>query len=135
MEVSDESFLLVAVDLVGSEEKRLSGANQEAREFAVGTCDFGASVDDNDDGSGLVECDARLAEDFRGNEFLVFGDDPARIDDAELVSAPLGVAVEAVARDARLVADYGAARSSEAIEERRLANVGASDDGDERERG
>ena len=47
---------------------------------------------------------------------------------------PLDEAVDAVASDAGLVADDGAARAGEAIEERRLADVGAAADGDERER-
>jgi hypothetical protein len=46
------------------------------------------------------------------------------------MSKPLDLAVEAVARDAGFVADNGAPRSGQMIEERRFANVRASDDGD-----
>jgi hypothetical protein len=47
------------------------------------------------------------------------------------VSKPFRLAIEAVARDAGLIADNGAPRSGEMVEERRFANVGASDDSDE----
>ena len=46
------------------------------------------------------------------------------------LAAPLGVAVEAVAGDAGLVADNGAAGSDNAVEEGGLADIGASHDGE-----
>jgi hypothetical protein len=49
-----------------------------------------------------------------------------------MTAAPLGFAVEAVARNAGLVADDGAARSDDAVEERRFAHIRAADDGEER---
>ena len=47
-----------------------------------------------------------------------------------LHASPVGLAVEAVAGDAGLVADDGAARTDEPVKERGLADVGAADDGD-----
>ena len=75
-----------------------------------------------------------LEEDFGGDEFGVVGDDAAGVDQAGGGGLPLDEAVDAVAGDSGLVADDGAARASEAIEERRLADVGAAADGDEGER-
>jgi hypothetical protein len=43
---------------------------------------------------------------------------------------PVCGAVDAVARDARLVGDDGAARAGEAVEQGGLAHIGASDDND-----
>ena len=65
------------------------------------------------------------------DEGFVVGDDAAGVDDFHLVAEPFGFAVDAVAGDAGLVGDDGAARAGEAIEERGLADVGAADD-DER---
>ena len=130
MEVVDEGRLLVAVDFVDREEERAVGFAQQAGEFEVGAGEFGASVDDHDDGGGFVEGDAGLAVNFRRDEIFVFGQDAAGVDDAELAAFPLGVAVEAVAGDAGFVADDGAARAHDAVEERGLAYVGAAHDGE-----
>jgi len=43
-------------------------------------------------------------------------------------AAPFGFAIDAVAGDAGFVGDDGAARAGQAIEERGLAHVGASED-------
>ena len=80
-----------------------------------------------------VERDLGLAEDFGGDEGFVVGDDAAGVDDAGVGAHPLDLAVDAVAGDAGLVADDGAAGAGEAIEEGGLADVGAAADGDERE--
>ena len=69
----EQGLLLDGVDLVDGQEERASGFAQQADEFEIGGGEFGASVDDHDDGRGLVEGDARLAEDFRGNEIFFFG--------------------------------------------------------------
>ena len=48
---------------------------------------------------------------------------------------PVGVTVDAIAGDARFVADDGAARAYEPIEQRGLADVGSADDSDQRKLG
>ena len=65
-----------------------------------------------------------------GNQRLVVGNDAAGIDHAQHLARPFGFAVEAVAGDAGLVADDGAARSDQPVEQRRFADVGAADDGE-----
>ena len=91
---------------------------------------FGAAIHHHDDGVGFLQRDFRLAEDFRRDEIFVFGKDAAGVDDAQVASAPLRLAVEAVARDAGFVADNGAPRSDQAVEQRGFAHVGAAHDGD-----
>ena len=81
-------------------------------------------------GVGFFERDPGLAKNFRRNEIFVFGKDAAGVDDAQLASAPFRFAVEAVARDAGLVADNGAPRAHQPIEQRGFADVGAAHDGD-----
>ena len=100
---------LVGVDLVDGEEERLAGAQEQAREVDVGRGELGAAIDDHDDDLRFFERDPGLAEDFGGDELRIVRDDAAGIDDAEVTARPLGFAVDAVAGDARLVADDGAA--------------------------
>ena len=96
----------------------------------IGGGEFGAAVDDHDDRVGFVESEAGLAEDFRGNLCIVVGDDAAGIDRRGRCGPASDFAVDAVAGDAGLVADDGAARAGEAIEEGGFADVGASHDRD-----
>jgi len=122
------------VDLVDGEEDGLAAAQKEAGEGDVGRGELGAAVDDHDDDGGFGEGGAGLEKDFGGEQRGVVGDDAAGVDQARVGGLPLDEAVDAVAGDAGLVADNGAARAGEAIEERRLADVGAAADGDEWER-
>ncbi len=122
------------VDLVDGEEDGLAAAQQESGEGDVWRGELGAAVDDHDDDGGFGEGGLGLEKDFGGDEFGVVGDDAAGVYEARVGSHPLDEAVDAVAGDAGLVADDGAARTGEAIEERRLADVGTAADGDERER-
>src|SRR6266581_3315910 len=70
----------------------------------------------------------RLAQDFLRDQGLVVWDEAPGIDDFQLPAAPFGLAVDAVARDARLVGDDGTAGAGQTIEERGLTHVGAADD-------
>ena len=130
VKVVDQVGLFFAVDFVDGQEERAVGFAEQARELEVGAGEFGASVDDHDDGGGFVEGDAGLAVDFGGDEIFFFGENAAGVDDAQVTVFPFGVAVEAVAGDAGFIADDGAARAHDAVEERGLADVGASYDGD-----
>ena len=130
VKIVDQRRLLFAVDFVDCEEKRPVGLAQQADQFEVGAGEFGASVDHHDDGGGFVERDARLTVDFGRDQVFLFGQNAAGVDDAQMAAAPLGVAVEAVAGDAGFVADNGAARAHDAVEERGLADIGAAHDGD-----
>ncbi len=125
-----ERLLLDGVDFIDGQEERAPGFAQQADQFEIGGGEFGASVDDHDDGGGLVEGDARLAENFRGDEIVVVGNDAAGVDDLQAAASPFRVAVETVAGDSGFVAYDSAARAYDAIEERGLAHVGAADDGD-----
>jgi hypothetical protein len=60
--------------------------------------------------------------------FFFVRNDPTRIYHAHAASAPLGLAIEAIARDARLVAHDGPAGTDETVEKCGLAYVGASHD-------
>jgi hypothetical protein len=131
MKFAKQRILFVGVHLVNSKKKRLTRPSQQPSQFAVGSGDLGASIDDHHNRRRFFKRNFGLAKNLRRYEVLVVWDDAARIDHAELVSKPFRLAIEAVARDAGLIADNGAPRSGEMVEERRFANVGASDDSDE----
>ena len=118
------------VDFVDGEEDGLAAAQQETGEGDVGRGQLGAAIYNHDDDGGFGEGDLGLEEDFGGDEFGVVGDDAAGVDEAGVGGLPLDEAIDAVAGDSWLVANDGAARTCEAIEERRLADVGAAADGD-----
>ena len=73
-----------------------------------GAANLGAAVHHHDHRLGFVERHLRLAKDFRRDKFVVFGDNAAGIDHAQMAALPVGLAVEPVARDAGFVADDGA---------------------------
>ncbi len=126
-EIFGGRFHAFCIDFVDGEEERFAGTLEETGEVEVGGRELGAAVDDHDDGVGFVESEAGLAEDFGGDESLVVGDDAAGVDQAGLVGLPVDEAVDAVAGDAGLVADDGAAGAGEAVEEGGFADVGAAD--------
>ncbi len=121
--------MLRRIHFVDREQQRLAHAHQLASQLDVGSGELGAAIDHHDDGVGLFQRDPRLAKNFGGNQRLVVGNDAAGVDHAKLPAGPFGFAVKAVAGDAGLVAYDGAARSHQAVEQRRLADVGAADDG------
>ena len=61
---------------------------------------------------------------WRRDVLLVMDDDAAGVDHLEAAAVVLGKPMDAVARDARLVADDGAPLSRDAIEEGGLSYVG-----------
>src|ERR1700693_1081024 len=130
MKVVDQRRLLLAVDFVHGEKEWAVRLAQQAHEFKVATGEFGAPVDDHNDGWGLVECDTGLAIDFRRDQIFFFGQNAASVHDAQVAAFPLRVAIKAVAGDAGFVSDDGAAGADDAIEECGLAYVGASHDSD-----
>src|SRR5579862_2386429 len=132
MELVNNVRLLFRVSFVDREEQRTSRLAQQSNQLKVGPGERGAAIHDHDDGGGFIERDARLTKNFRWDEILVFRNDAAGVDDAEIAPAPLGVAIEAVASDAGLVANDGATRTHNAVEQRGLAHVGATDDGEQR---
>ncbi len=122
--------LLRHVNFIYREDGRLAGAAKEEREFFVERSGAGAAVHNLDDAGCVFDGDTSLAQDFSGDAGFVFRDDSASVDHLKGTTLPVCGAVNAVARDARLIGDDGAARAGEAVEERGLAHIGASDDHD-----
>ena len=102
---------LVGVDLVDGEEDRLAGADEQAREFDVGRSELGAAVHDHDDGCASSSAVRAWRKISAGMRLGIVRDDAAGIDEARGAAGPFDFAVDAVAGDAGLVADDGAAAS------------------------
>ena len=117
-----------AVDLVHGQRDGRAEPAQQLGQFAVGGGDLGAAVDQEDDVRGAVQRYARLPEDLARDQFGRLGQNAAGVDQLEAPAAVRGLAVDPVARDARLVADDGAALAQDAVEESGLADVGPAHD-------
>ena len=129
MEFVDESLLFLGIDFIDGEEKRLAAANQLAGEVDIRSSQFGACIHYHDDGVGFFERDLGLAINLRRHEIFFFGNNAASINHAQAAAPPFPLSVETIASDAGLVADNGASRTYDSIEERGLADVWASDNG------
>ena len=94
----------------------------------------GAAVDDHDDDVGLLGGEQRLPAHGAAELFLLLGLEAAGVDDQEAPAiVRSGDGDVAIARDARRRRHQGAARTGEAIEERRLAGVRPPHEGDDRQ--
>ncbi len=104
------------------------GASTAARSASVGPVVASATkmtASASRDGRENLTRDAGL------HRIVVLRVEPARVDERVPLAERARVGVLAVARDARLVVDDRDARSREAVEERRLADVWAAHDGDD----
>ncbi len=129
MKFVNDVRLLFRISLVHREKQRAPSLSQQAHEFEIRRGQFGTAVDYHDDGSSLIEGDSRLAKNLRWDEIFFFGKNSAGIDDTNAAAAPFRITVKAIARNARFVANNGAARAHDAIEERGLAYIRPAHDG------
>ena len=105
---------------------------QQLGDFAVDGGHALARVDDEGHDVCLVQRAQRLLAHRRqdaGRERI----EAARVDDAEARRAPLADAVTAIARDAGLVLDKCRLAADQAVEQRRLADVGSAQQRDQRQ--
>jgi len=105
-------FLRHGIHFVHGNHKRFASGAQEPAEFFVeGVSPAWLSTPERagQPSDGYM----RLAEDFLRDQCLVVRDDAASIYDFQRAAAPLGFAVDAVTRDARLVGDDSAARAGQ----------------------
>src|SRR5437899_7566882 len=131
----DERRLLLGVDLIDGQKERTVGLAQQADKLEVRASYLRSTVDDHDDGCSFIQRHTRLAEDFCRDEILFFREDATRIDHAKPTATPFCVPVEAIPRDAGLVAHDCPPRTDDTVEERGLAHVTPAYDRDKRNPG
>ena len=126
-------FAVRVVELVHQQKDRLVAALEHASDRLVLLGDAGAAVDHKQDDGGFLGGGECLVADGRGKDVVALERlDTARVDDGELAAVPIGRVIRAVARDAAGLVDDGVRGLGQAVNERGLAHVGASDDGDDR---
>ena len=130
--LEDRRFGGAALGLVGEQDDRRVAAAQPARDLGIERGYARARVDHEQRGVGLrhrgLGLRAHPARKRLRIVFLIAG----RVDDAELQPEQVGVALAPVARDTRTIVDQRDALADEAVEQCRLADIGAADDRDGR---
>ena len=121
---------LAAFGLVGDQDDGLVGAAHQRGEVAVDRRDADARVDDEEDRVRLLDGDFGLAV-HAGRQIVALAFvETGGVDHREVEIAEAGVALATVAGDARRVVHQRQLLADEAVEQSRLADVGAADDGD-----
>ena len=120
------------VELVHEQEDGRLHALEHARHALVFLRHAHGPIHDEEDDGRLLAGGERLVangtrEDVLGLEWL----DAAGVHDGERAAVPVGLMVAAVARDSAALVHDGVLRLGQAVDEGRLAHVGASDDRDD----
>ena len=122
-EILRQMLLLLRVNLVDGQEQRLPGAMQKTCQFHIRTSQFAAPVHHHNDGRRFLQRKPRLSEDFRRDEVVIVGNDPAGINQTKEITVPLRLRIQSVARNPGLVAHDRAPPACNSVEKRRLAHV------------
>ena len=123
----------LVVDLVGGQHDRLAGLAQDLHDGLVGVGDADGRVDHEQHRVGEADRDLGLRGDPLGQAAGV-GVPAAGVDDGEGAAVPGGVVGDPVAGHAGDVLDDRLAAADDPVDQRRLADVGAADDGQDRDR-
>jgi len=121
--------VLVQVDLVDREQQRLGGAAQHFGEILVERREAVLAVDDKEQDIRRGERDLHFRADLIGKARIDLRADAAGINNLKWIVAELAERGNAVAGDTRHIVHDGDFASREAIEERGLADIGPTDDG------
>ena len=116
-----------AFRLVDRDQHRTVDAAQAVGDFLVVRRDAGARIDDEEDCVGLGDRLLGLARHFAEDAVLDQRFETAGVDHQIRLATQLAVPVVAVAGQPRQVGDDGVARPGQAVEQGRLADVGAAD--------
>ena len=119
-----ERFLHLRVDFVRQDRQRLPCAAQQARQLGIERRQPRAHIHNQQELRSAFDGHLRLAKDFARDGGLVVRHDPARIDDFERALLPGRRAVDAVARNSRLVGNNRAPRARQPVENRGFADIG-----------
>ena len=119
-----------AFGLVGDDDDRLAGAAQTLRKMPIGRGEAGARVDHEQDRVAIHERGFRLRAHAPGERVRIALLETGGVDDGEGEIGESGLALAAVAGDARLIVDQRQPAPDQPVEQRRLADVRPADDRD-----
>ncbi len=119
-----------AVALVDGGDNRFSAPLEHDRDVAVGGGQSGADVAQEHDDIGVINGNLRLHFHLGEDNIVGLRLDSAGVNDDQLLAAPFGFAVNAVARDAGRILHDGAPLADELVEQRGFSHIGAPHDGD-----
>ena len=107
---------------------------QELRNRLIRSRDSLLTIHDHHRHAGLLEGQSRLLADLRQELTVIVENQSTGVHHLELTVAPEAVLVGAVTRDAGLIVDNRLPTATEAVDQGGLADVGASDDRNDRTR-
>ena len=114
--------------LVRCDENGLTNVAEEKRDLLIERRHAGSGIYDPNDRLCTIDRERRLLEDIGRNDRLVIRHYPARVNQLESLRFPLHIAVDAVTRDPRLIADNRLPTAGKPVKKGRLAHVRAADD-------
>ncbi len=121
---------VLALALVGDQQHRLVGTAGEIGKGAIGGREADAGIDHEEQGIGQRDRGLGLLLHPRGQRALGAFVEAGGVDDGEFEIAEPGLALAAIAGDAGQVIDERELLSDQAVEQRRLADIGPADNGD-----
>ena len=130
-QIPDLVLLGFAVDLVGDEEHRCVDSANEVCDQLIVRSRADRGVDDHEHHIGIGDGTFALARHLRVEGIAItIGHPAAGVDEQELAAKPLGDHFLAVTGDSGAFLDDGLAAAEYPVDECRLADVRAADDGD-----
>ena len=133
-QLPDHRFATGVVDLVGDDDHGGVASTQQVGHPGIEIGHPGGDVEDQQHDVGLGDRRLGLARHL-GVELVAAAHPAAGVDEAERASEPLRLHLLAVPRHTGSFLDDRDARPEDPVDERGLAHVGPTDDGDERQRG
>ncbi len=123
VKVVRQILLLARVRLVYGQRDRLAEPQQHLRQIPIGAGDLRAAIHQENDLVRLLQRELGLFQNLARNIIRIVHHDAAGVDDFEPLAIELRRAMDAVARDARLIAHDGTALTRDAVEKSGLADV------------
>ena len=120
------------VHLVHCQHDGLAGSQQHIRDLLIGSRQAGLHIRQENDDVRVLNGDLRLLAHERQDLIVRARFDTAGVHQTEFAAAPLALAVDAVARDARRILDDREPLADELIKQHGLANVRPSNDRNQR---
>ena len=121
---------VLGIGLVADKDDGFLGAPENEGKLVIHGIDALDDIDDKDEEIGDFERDGGFHLNLLGEDILGLGTDPASVHEFEQLGSASALGGDPIAGDTRHVVNDGDGLASEAIEESRFPDVGATDNGD-----